>query len=90
MAPVRTDEERIARLIERVRLLIAVTDDIPIQTKLDTQSLLKMFEAAMAEVNSPSDEGRAAGYFQALYRDLQPYPDIEALLSAMRVFAPYL
>ena len=90
MAHARTDEQRIVRMIERVRLLIAVSDDIPIQTKLDTQALLKMFEAAIESVSGSDDEVRAAGYFQALYRDLQPYADVEALLSAMRVFAPYL
>ena len=90
MAEAMTDVERVLRLIERARLLIAISDDIPIEIKLNTQGVLKMFEATVAGASSRDDEARAAGYYQLLYQDLEPYPDIEALLSAMRVFAPYL
>jgi hypothetical protein len=84
-----TDEERVLKLIERTRLLIALDDDIPTDTKLNTQPMLKMLEAAIAG-SDPADQQRASGYYSALYVELQPYPDLEALLSAMRVFAPYL
>ncbi len=90
MAAALTDVERVLRLAERVRLLIAVSDDIPIETKLNTQGALKMFEAAVRGVTSANDEARAAGYYRLLYADLETYADIEALLSAMRVFATYL
>jgi hypothetical protein len=86
VAPALTDEERVLKLIERTRLLIAVDDDIPTETKLNTQPMLKMLEAAIAG----GDEQRACGYYGALYADLAAYPDLEALLSAMRVFLPYL
>jgi hypothetical protein len=84
-----TDEERVLKLIERTRLLIALDDDIPTDTKLNTQPMLKMLEAAIAG-GDPADQQRASSYYSALYVELQPYPDLEALLSAMRVFAPYL
>jgi len=84
-----TDEERVLKLIERTRLLIALDDDIPTETKLSTQPMLKMLEAAIAG-SDVVDEQRASGYYSALYTDLVPYPDLEALLSAMRVFLPYL
>ncbi|HVN84644.1 MAG TPA: hypothetical protein VMW17_07355 [Candidatus Binatia bacterium] len=90
MADPLSDVERVLRLIERTRLLIALSDDIPVETKLNTQGLLKMFEATIANITSPADEVRAAGQYQSLYQDLEAYADIEALLSAMRVFAPYL
>jgi hypothetical protein len=86
VAQVLTDEERVLKLIERTRLLIALDDEIPTDTKLNTQPMLKMLEAAIAG----TDEQRASGYYSALYADLSPYPDLEALLSAMRVFLPYL
>lgn len=89
MTQVRTDEERVLKLIERTRLLIALDDDIPTDTKLNTQPLLKMLEAAVAGAD-PADQERASGYYSALYADLASYPDLEALLSAMRVFLPYL
>ena len=84
-----TDTDRVLKLIERTRLLIAIDDDMPTEVKLNTQPMLKLLEAAVAG-GDPDDEARAAGYFGALYSELQPYPDVEALLSAMRVFAPYL
>jgi len=84
-----TDEERVLKLIERTRLLIALDDDIPTEVKLNTQPLLKMLAAAVAGSDGV-DERRASGYYSALYTDLAAYPDLEALLSAMRVFLPYL
>jgi hypothetical protein len=90
MAEPLSDVERVLKLSDRVRLLVAISDEIPIETKLNVQGLLKIFEATVAAAEGAGDEVRAAGYFQALYRDLEPYADIEALLSAMRVFAPFL
>lgn len=84
-----TDTERVLKLIERTRLLIALDDEIPTETKLNTQPLLKMLEATIA-ASDGADEQRASGYYSALYAELAPYPDLEALLSAMRVFLPYL
>jgi len=89
MAQARTDEERVLKLIERTRLLIALDDEMPTETKLETQPLLKMLEAAIT-TGDRSDQERASGYYSALYTELQSYPDCEALLSAMRVFLPYL
>lgn len=89
MAQALTDEERVLKLIERTRLLIALDDEIPTETKLNTQPMLKMLEAAIAGADT-ADEQRASGYYSALYTDLASYPDLEALLSAMRVFLPYL
>ena len=39
----RSDEYIIGRLIERIRLLIATSDDIPVETKLQTQPMLREF-----------------------------------------------
>ncbi len=89
MAQERSDEERVLKLIERTRLLIAIDDEMPTEIKLNTQPLLKMLEAAIVGEDE-ADRQRASAYFSALYADLQAYPDLEALLSAMRVFLPYL
>ncbi len=88
MSTPRTDEERVLKLIERTRLLIALDDEIPVETKLETQPMLKMLENEVA--SDQIDERRASAMFGALYRDLEKYPDIEALLGAMRVFLTYL
>jgi hypothetical protein len=84
-----TDEERVLKLIDRARLLIALDEERPAETKLNTQPMLKMLEGAVAS-GEACDHERAAGYYGMLYAELSEYPDIEALLSAMRVFLPYL
>jgi len=46
--PERSDEYIVGRLIERSRLLIALSEEIPVETKLQTQPLLKQLEQALA------------------------------------------
>ena len=89
MAQALSDQERVIKLIARARLLIAIDDEMPTEIKLNTQPMLKMLEAAIGD-DDGADQQRASGYYSALYAELAPYPDIEALLSAMRVFLPYL
>jgi len=89
MSQARSDEERVLRLIERVRLLVAIDDEMPTEVKLETQPMLKVLERAVAS-EAPADRSTASAYYSRLYAALSPYPDLEALLSAMRVFLPYL
>jgi hypothetical protein len=89
MAQALSDVERVLKLIERVRLLVAIDDDMPVERKLNTQPVLKLLEAAVASEDR-SDQQRASGYYSMVYGELSEYPDLEALLSAMRVFLPYL
>lgn len=87
----RSDSAIVGRLIERTRLLIALSDDVPIETKLNTQALLKMFEAALVQADDdPQQQTLVRGYYSRLYDDLSEYADLEALLSAMKVFLPYV
>jgi hypothetical protein len=90
MSAERTDAAIVARLIERTRLLIALSDEIPVETKLNTQALLKMFEAAVEADEDLRDEALIGGYYERIYADLREYADLEALLSAMKVFLPFL
>ena len=88
--PEHSDEYIVGRLIERVRLLIAVSDEIPVETKLQTQGVLKMFQAEVAGPEEEHDQSQVRGHYAMLYDDLAPYADIEALLSAMKTFISYL
>lgn len=90
MSAERTDAAIVARLIERTRLLIALSDEIPVETKLNTQALLKMLEAALGEDEYERDEALIGSYYEQIYGDLREYADLEALLSAMKVFLPFL
>jgi hypothetical protein len=89
VAEALTDVARVLKLIERTRLLIAIDDEIPTATKLNVQPMLTELEAEIS-AGEAGDRPRASSYYSALYAELQPYPDIEALLSAMRVFLPQL
>jgi hypothetical protein len=86
----RSDEYIVGRLIERSRLLIALSDEIPIETKLETQPLLKQLEQALAVPAEEHDEARIRGTYAALYDELADFADIEALLSALKNFVPCL
>jgi hypothetical protein len=86
----RSDEYIIGRLIERSRLLIAISDEIPVETKLQTQPLLKQLEQALALPPDEQDTDRIRGTYAALYGELADYADLEALLSALRTFVPCL
>jgi len=86
----RSDEYIIGRLIERSRLLIALSDEIPVETKLQTQPLLKQLEQALSVPPAEQDEERVRGTYAALYGELVDYADLEALLSALKNFVPYL
>jgi hypothetical protein len=88
--PDRPDEYYIERLIGRVRLLIATSDDIPVDTKLETQPMLKELEAMLLAPPDHRDEALAQGRYAFLCSHLDEYPDLQALLHALRNFAPYL
>jgi hypothetical protein len=86
----RSDEFIIGRLIERIRLLIATSEEIPIDVKLQTQPMLKEFQHALDVPVAEQDEERIRGQYSFLCRELDPYPDLEALLYALRNFIHYL
>jgi hypothetical protein len=86
----RSDEYIIGRLIERIRLLIATSDEIPVETKLQTQPMLKQFQASVSVPPAEQDRAQASTEYAFLYRELEEYPDLEALLYALRNFLPYL
>ena len=88
--PERDDDYYVGRLIERSRLLIAISDEIPVETKLQTQPLLKQLEQALAVAPGEQDTERIRATYALLYGELADYPDLEALLSALKNFVPCL
>jgi len=84
----RSDSEVLAGLIERSRLLIALSDDIPVETKLETQPLLKQLEHLLDVPDGEQDLQRIEATHALLFDALADYPDLEALLGAMRHFLP--
>jgi hypothetical protein len=88
--PEHSDAYIVGRLIERVRLLIAISDEIPVETKLQTQGILKTLQTELAAPEEEHDQTQVRAYYALLYDDLAPHADLEALLSAMRTFISYL
>jgi len=84
----RTDGEILAGLIERSRLLIALSDEIPVETKLETQPLLKQLEQLLEAPDADYDLERIETTHALLCDALAEYADLDALLSAMRHFLP--
>jgi hypothetical protein len=82
----RTDGEILGGLIERSRLLIALSEEIPVETKLETQPLLKQMEEILA--SDDPDVARLRGTHALLVSELAEYADLDALLSAMVHFLP--
>lgn len=85
-----SDAYIVGRLIKQTRLLIAMDDTIPMETKLQTQAMLKEFEAAVSVPEEEQDQEEVRGQYYFLYDHLSAYPDLEALLFAMRNFISYL
>jgi hypothetical protein len=75
----RSDGEILAGLIERSRLLIALSDEIPVETKLET---------LLAVADGEQDLERIEATHALLSSALTDYADLDALLSAMRHFLP--
>ena len=82
----RTDDEMVLKLIERSRLLIALSEEIPTETKLQTQPLLKQLEQLLAF--DDRDVERIQATHALLCRELQEFADLDALLGAMENFLP--
>lgn len=86
----RGDDYYVERLIERTRLLLATSDEIPVETKLQAQPLLKELEQALAASPAEQDRDLVRGRYALLCRELDQYPDLAALLAALRNFVSYL
>ena len=82
----RTDDEMALKLIERSRLLIALSEEIPTETKLQTQPLLKQLEHLLAAADRDVDRIQAT--HALLCRELADFADLDALLGAMENFLP--
>ena len=85
-----SDEQYVKRLLDRLRLVIATDDDIPVETRLETQPMIKELELALSVPADQQDQGRVIGQHDFLLNALDDYPNCTALLSAMKNFVSYL
>ena len=86
----KPDEYYVGRLLGRLKLVIATDDEIPIETKLDTQAMIKEFSRHLMAPPEDQDVGVLLSQHDYLLDALDEYPNCESLLIALRNFAPNL
>ncbi|HLX37347.1 MAG TPA: hypothetical protein VKR29_06075 [Candidatus Binataceae bacterium] len=87
----RSDFAVMNRMIDHIRLLIAVDDEaIPVKKKLETQALLKDFQALLSVPEEQQERGRIKGYYEILCRELGEEADVAALLSSLKNYISYI
>jgi hypothetical protein len=87
----RSDFAVMNRMIDHIRLLIAVDDEqIPVKKKLDVHATLKEFQALLALPEDRQEHGRIRGYYQLLCRELGEHGDVDALLKSLKNYISYI
>ena len=86
----KPDEYYVDRLLGRLKLVIATDDEIPVETKLDTQAMIKEFARHLAAPLEGQDAATLRAQHSHLLAELEDYPNCESLLVALRNFAPNL
>ena len=87
----RSDFAVMNRMIDHIRLLIAVDDEtIPVKKKLDVQAILKDFQVLLSVPEEEQERGRIKGYYDILCRELSDEADVTALLSSLKHYISYI
>jgi hypothetical protein len=87
----RSDFAVMNRMIDHIRLLIAVDDEtIPVKKKLDVQAILKDFQLLLQEAPEHQERTRIRGYYEILCRELGGEADVAALLSSLKNYISFI
>lgn len=87
----RSDFAVMNRMIDHIRLLIAVDDEqITVKKKLDVQAVLKEFQALLAVPEEQQERRRIKGYYDLLCRELGEHGDADALLKSLKNYISYV
>jgi hypothetical protein len=91
MSKDRSDFAVVNRMIDHIRLLIAVDDEqITVKKKLEVQAVLKEFQALLAVPEEQQERGRIKGYYELLCRELGQHGDVDALLKSLKNYISYI
>ncbi len=90
MAEARSDAEMIDRLLERVKLVIAVDEEMPVKLKLEVQPMIRELQGALALSEADQDRGRIAAYHQTVIDMCEEFPNVTALMGAVGNFVSFL
>jgi hypothetical protein len=87
----RSDFAVMNRMIDHIRLLIAVDDEtIAVKKKLEVQAILKDFQGLLSVPEKEQERGRIKGYYEILCRELNEQADVAALLSSLKHYISYI
>lgn len=87
----RSDGAVMNRMIDHIRLLIAVDDEtIAVKKKLEVQAVLRDFQALLAVPAEQQQRARVRGYYELLCRELSAHADADALLRSLKHYIPYI
>ncbi len=87
----RSDFAVMNRMIDHIRLLIAVDDEtIAVKKKLEVQAILKDFQGLLSVPEEEQERGRSKGYYEILCRELNEQADVAALLSSLKHYISYI
>jgi hypothetical protein len=87
----RSDFAVMNRMIDHIRLLIAVDDEtIAVKKKLEVQAILKDFQGLLSVPEEEQERGRIKGYYEILCRELNEQADVAALLSSLKHYISYI
>ena len=87
----RSDFAVMNRMIDHIRLLVAVDDEqIPVKKKLEVQAVLKDFQSLLSVPEAEQERGRVRAYYELLCRELGEHADVEALLRSLKNYVAYL
>jgi hypothetical protein len=87
----RSDAAVMNRMIDHIRLLIAVDDEaISVKQKLEVQAILKDFQTLLSVPEDEQERARVRGYYQILCRELGDHADCSALLLSLKHYVSYL
>lgn len=87
----RSDGAVMNRMIDHIRLLIAVDDEtIAVKKKLEVQAVLRDFQALLSAPVEQQQRSRIRGYYDLLCHELSEHADVEALLRSLKHYIPYI
>jgi hypothetical protein len=72
------------------RMIEVDAEVIPVKKKLETQAILKDFQALLAEPPELQERARIKGYYDILCRELADEADVAALLSSLKNYIPFI
>lgn len=90
MSAQRSDAEMLQRLLEQCKLVVAVSEEISVEIKLEVQPMLCELQQALALPEPEQNRERILAYHRAVLELCEEHLDVTALMGAVGNFVSYL